>query len=79
MHRSQATPLWAEYINGWLDSLKAAGYSTATLHTRRCQMTAMGNALGGSPLDVGGNADWSDTSPPRNGNQKRGRARVTLR
>lgn len=55
MHRSQATPLWAEYINGWLDSLKAAGYSTATLHTRRCQMTAMGNALGGSPLDVGGN------------------------
>ena len=48
-------PLWAEYINGWLDSLKAAGYSTATLHTRRCQMTAMGNALGGSPLDVGGN------------------------
>lgn len=55
MHRSQATPLWAEYINGWLDSLKAAGYSTATLHTRRCQMTTMGNALGGSPLDVGGN------------------------
>lgn len=38
----------------WLDSLKAAGYSTNTLNTRRCQMSALSRALGGDPRDVEG-------------------------
>lgn len=38
----------------WLDSLKAAGYSTNTLNTRRCQMSALSRALEGDPRDVEG-------------------------
>lgn len=52
MRKQFPAPQWADDVNHWLDSLKAAAYSPATLSTRRCQLTALSHALGGSPLDV---------------------------
>ncbi|MFR4786658.1 MAG: tyrosine-type recombinase/integrase [Bifidobacterium adolescentis] len=52
MRKQFPAPQWADDINHWLDSLKAAAYSPATLATRRCQLTALSHALDGSPLDV---------------------------
>ena len=46
------TPGWRDYIAQWLDSLKAGAYAASTINTRRCQLTAISQALGGSPLDV---------------------------
>lgn len=45
-------PGWRDYIAQWLDSLKAGAYAASTINTRRCQLTAISQALGGSPLDV---------------------------
>lgn len=50
----QPAPEWREYIDKWLDSLKAAGYSDQTRKTRRYQIQALSLGLGGSPLDVTG-------------------------
>lgn len=52
MRKQFPAPQWADDVNHWLNSLKAAAYSPATLSTRRCQLTALSHALGGSPLDV---------------------------
>lgn len=52
--KQHPSPLWAESINLWLDSLKAAGYSPNTIGTRRCQMSALSRALEGDPRDVEG-------------------------
>lgn len=52
--KQHPSPLWAESINLWLDSLKAAGYSPNTISTRRCQMSALSRALEGDPRDVEG-------------------------
>ena len=54
MKKQHPSPLWAESINLWLDSLKAAGYSPNTIGTRRCQMSALSRALEGDPRDVEG-------------------------
>lgn len=54
MKKQHPSPLWAESINLWLDSLKAAGYSPNTISTRRCQMSALSRALEGDPRDVEG-------------------------
>ncbi|NMM99114.1 tyrosine-type recombinase/integrase [Bifidobacterium olomucense] len=54
MKKQYPSPLWAESINSWLDSLKAAGYSPNTIGTRRCQMSALSRALEGDPRDVEG-------------------------
>lgn len=54
--RLEAPAEWRDDIDGWLDSLKAAGYSAETLRTRRCKMTRVASALGGSPGDVSGDA-----------------------
>ena len=54
MKKENPAPQWADAIEGWLASLTAAGYSPNTLNTRRCQLSALSRALGGSPLDVEG-------------------------
>ena len=51
-----APPQWREDIDRWLDSLRAAGYSDQTLRTRRYKMTQIAAGVGGSPLDVDGEA-----------------------
>lgn len=65
-----APPQWREDIDRWLDSLRAAGYSDQTLRTRRYKMTQIAAGVGGSPLDVDGEAlvswmaaqDWKPES-----------------
>lgn len=54
MKKQYPSPFWAESIDLWLGSLKAAGYSPNTIGTRRCQMSALSRALEGDPRDVEG-------------------------
>lgn len=52
MATKQPAPGWREYIDKWLDTLKAGGYSEQTRKTRRYQIQALSLGLGGSPLDT---------------------------
>ena len=54
MATKQPAPGWREFIDKWLASLKAAGYSEQTRKTRRYQLQALSLGLGGSPLDATG-------------------------
>lgn len=58
-HKEPA-PGWRDDISGFLGSLKAGARSKGTIATRRCQLTALSLALGGSPRDVEGDdlVDW---------------------
>lgn len=50
--KQQPAPGWREYVDKWLASMKAAGYSAQTLKTRRYQIQALSIGLGGSPLET---------------------------
>ena len=58
---------WAPAIDEWVAAQKAAGFSPATLKTRRCQISHLARALGGSPetttgrelVAYFGSRDWS--------------------
>lgn len=52
-HKEPA-PGWRDYIDKWLDVMKAAGYSPQTITTRSYQLMALSEAMGGSPLDTTG-------------------------
>lgn len=45
---------WEPSIAEWFGVMRAAGYSPATLKTRRCQISHIARALQGSPLTVTG-------------------------
>lgn len=54
MRKQEPAQGWAEEINQWLDTLRAAGYADGTLSTRKSQLSALSRALGGVPGDVEG-------------------------
>ena len=52
MKRTPPPASWAEDINDWLESLKAAGLSDETVRCRRCKMTKAARDLAKTPLEV---------------------------
>ena len=52
MKKMIAAQLWREYIEIWLDMLRAAGQSAETVATRRRQIGVASRGLGGSPLST---------------------------
>lgn len=52
MKRTPPPASWAEDIDDWLESLKAAGLSDETVRCRRCKMTKAARDLAKTPLEV---------------------------
>ena len=52
MKRTPPPASWAEDINDWLESLKAAGLSDETVRCRRCKITKAARDLAKTPLEV---------------------------
>lgn len=51
-NKISAPPAWARHIDGWLDSLAAAGYSPDTIKCRRYKMIHLAQNLPRGPEDV---------------------------
>lgn len=54
MKRTPPPASWADDINDWLESLKAAGLSEETIRCRRCKMTKAARDLAKTPQQVTG-------------------------